>query len=373
MSRKLALKKLKASDLSFFQTHFRRFPEVKQKAFNLDKAVVETRFFPNLEAELDGTDEHRAPVALTLYGPEGAGPHSLMRKILKQQKNWRLNGELVVNPEESPTRYDPLRPEDIAIMEFSGASMPSAVKMVLLSATNPVDAATHAAFTTRFPLASMTVLTEEDIQIAIADANTPMEHPIRDWLEGELLEEIGNGDADAAERLVTRRQGRGLSASELQRAKAHAEKVGRQGEELLDYYLQSSPPFGLTDHEWVANRNAVSPFDFLLRFGSGEVRHVDAKSTGGTFGNSIYLSIGEIMHAVNSGIPYDLYRLYNVTSTSATLRIAENVAPKLSSVVEAIAKLPTGVKAESLAFSPDFFEFGDRDFLVAYPSDESGE
>lgn len=61
------------------------------------------------------------------------------------------------------------------------------------------------------------------------------------------------------------------------------------------------------------------------------------------------------------------------TSSSATMRIASDVKGRLAAVIEALAGLPTGVKAESLAFNPDFFDFADRDILIAYPEEEEGE
>lgn len=366
MSRKLALKKLKASDLSFFVPYLNRYPNTKQKGFNLDKRVIETALFPTLTAEIEATDDKRAPVALTLFGPGGAAPYMLMRKVLKQQKNWRLNGEAVPNPLDEPGRFDGIAPEDIAIMEFSGASMPDAVKIVLLSATDPMDAATHAAFANAFQDESMSVLAEDTIEKMILEAGTPSGHPIRDWLDKDILEGVGQGDPDATEMLLKKRKGRGITAAELAKAKASAEKVGRQGEALLDYHFETSGPAGLVGHEWVANVNAISPFDFRLAFSRGIERHIDAKSTGGAFSNPLYLSMSELRHAMTSGVPYDLYRLYNVTDTSARMRVASDIADKLQPILDSLRSLPTGVSIDSLSFKPDFFDFDTNETFIEY-------
>ena len=74
MSRKLAIKKLKASDLSFFLPFLNRFPQAKQKGFNLDRRVIEHVLFPTLTAEVAAAPDNRAPVALTFVGPGGAPP-----------------------------------------------------------------------------------------------------------------------------------------------------------------------------------------------------------------------------------------------------------------------------------------------------------
>jgi hypothetical protein len=369
LSRNVALKKLTASDLSFFASYFARFPNVKQKALNLDAAVIERTFFPNMAAAIAAAPGQRAPTALTIYGPGGAGIDLLMRKVLKQQKNWRLNGELIHNPPSQPHRYDNLVPGDLAIMEFYGSAMPNAIKIVFLQASDPADATTHAELTRRYPGSGMVVLSEDDISAAITAANTPTVHPIRDWLEGDLLEAIGNGDAQAVERLTTRRAGRGLTADDLDRARETATKVGRDGEELLNFYFQEQEPANVADYDWVSSTNAVSPYDFSLGMTDGSVRHLDAKSTGGAFGNSIYMSIGEIREAVSGGVPYDLYRLYNVTESSASMRIAHDVGPLLAPVLANVAALPAGVKVESLAFDPTFFNFGAQEIGISYPDE----
>lgn len=370
MSRKLVLKKLKASDLSFFIPYLNQYPNTKQKGFNLDTRVIETALFPTLTAEIEATDDKRAPVALTFFGPGGAAPYMLMRKVLKQHKNWRLNGEAVPNPLDEPGRFDKIAPEDIAIMEFSGASMPDAVKVVLLSASDPKDAATHAAFSTAFPGESMSVLSEDAIEKVILAAGTPANHPIRDWLDKALLEQVGHGDPDATERLLKKRKDRGITAAELAKAKASAEKVGRLGEGLLNYYFETLEPVDLVNYEWVANVNAISPFDFKLTLKGGIERHVDAKSTSGAFNGPLFLSMSELRHTLKSGVPYDLYRLYNVTETSALLRVAKDIAGKVRPVLDSLKTLPKGVTVDSLSFRPDFFVFETNEIPIEY-SDET--
>jgi hypothetical protein len=369
MSRKLAIKKLKASDLSFFLPYLNRFPQAKQKGFNLDRSVVEDVLFPTLTAEVAAAPDNRAPVALTFFGPGGAPPYLLMRKVLKQQKNWRLNGEAVPNPIDDPGRFNGIAPEDIAIMEFTGTSMPNAVKVLLLSASNPTDALIHAAFATAFPTQSMAVLAEQDIERVIAAAGTSADHPIRDWLDRDLLEEVGQGDARATDLLLKKRQGRGLSAAELRKAKEAAESVGRDGEELLDFYFENFAAPDVASHQWVANTNVISPYDFQVVLADGSKRHVDAKSTRGPFSNPIHLSLNEIRHAATSGVPYDICRLYDVTETSASFRVAKDIAGRLTPILEGVAALPKGVTVDSMSFKPDYFDFGTEARNVTYPEE----
>ena len=369
MSRKLALKKLKPSDLAFFHAHMNKYPQTKQKGFSLDRSVIEAALFPSLTDAIEATAERWAPVALTIVGPGGAPPYLLMRMVRKAQKNWRLNGEAVHNPDGEPNRFNAVAPGDIAVMEFSGASMPDAVRVVLLSANAPVDAATHAAFAQAFPGESMSVLTEEDVERAIQAASTPADHPIRDWLDKDLLEEMGLGDSEATQRLLIKRKSRGVSAAELKKARAGAEAVGRLGEELLHYHLDALAGSEIRSIEWVADVNAISPFDFQINCQDGTVRDVDAKSTAGPFSNPIHLSLSEIQHAVASGVPYDLYRLFNVHDSGAVLRVAHDVAGKLMPIVNNLKSLPIGVKVDSLSFNPDYFEFSSTETATEYDDD----
>lgn len=374
MSKKLALKRLKASDLSFFHSYLDRFPQAKQKGFNLDKGVIESQLFPELTAVVGLMPDQRSPVALTLFGPGRAPPYLLMRKVLKQQKNWRLNGETVRAPDEDRERYDILAPGDLALMEFTGTGAPNAIKVVLLSAGHPDDSSTHAALNATFPDQSMVVVSEADIEQAIGTGEPHQDHPIRDWLDKDVLEAIGLGSGEAIERLAARRRGRGLSVGELQMAKAKAEAVGRLGEVLLDHHFSTIQPHAqIASHEWTANVNAVSPFDFLLTYSDGTSRHVDAKSTAGPFTNPIHLSLSEIRFALGSGVRYHLCRLYNVKNSGASFRVALNIEEKLRSLDLLFSALPTGVKFDSLSFDPGFFGFSETENFVSYDDEAEAE
>ena len=366
MLRKLAIKKLKASDLSFFSAYLEENPTAKQKAFNLSAEVIEAQLYPDLSSVIAGMPDQRSPVGLTFVGPGKAPPYFQMRKVLKQQKNWRLNGEVVKAPEDDPTRFDDLRPGDIAIMEFSGAGAPNDVKVLLLSAGNAEDAKLHAVLDEAFSQA-MAVVSEEQIERVIQTAGPAADHPIRDWLDRNVLEEIGRGSAEAVQQLAQRRKSRGLTRGELQRAKSSAEAVGRLGEELLDYHLSNEHgTHAHATHVWVAEANAISPYDFDLTLHDGSKLQVDAKSTAGPFSNPIHLSLAEVQHALASGVPYSIYRLYEVTDTDAKVRVAHDIAAQLKPLQAALLALPVGVKIDSLSFNPDYFVFDTTEIAIQF-------
>lgn len=368
MSRKIAIKRLRPSDLSFFHAYLREHPKAKQKSFNLDRTVIEERFFPALSEIAAARPRGQIPIQLTLYGPGGAGGHTLMRKILKQEKNWRLNGEVVHDPDDQPGRYSNVAPDDFALMEFAGSGEPSAIKIVLLSGSDRADAVLHQAISSGFPGGSMWVPTVGELEKIIDAASPSADHPVRDWLDDSLIEDVGFGGGGAAIRLARRRRSRGLSHAELQQAKLSAETTGHRGEELLNHYLTHTPWAGVTGHRWVARENAVAPYDFELDTGAG-TRFLDAKSTAGDFNNELHMSLGEIYQAVHGGVPYDIARLYELREGWAKFKVASGVGSKLVPVLTHLEGLPPEVKPDSLAIKPEFFEFDAVERVAEIPDD----
>src|SRR5688500_2960249 len=97
---RLILKRLPASDLTFFEWQHRNRPAGNQKAITLNADVFVAQMYPALPqiaAESDG----RLPIDLVIHGPGLRPPVNLQRKIIKHgsYKNWRLDGEFIYNPE----------------------------------------------------------------------------------------------------------------------------------------------------------------------------------------------------------------------------------------------------------------------------------
>lgn len=398
MSKKLAIKRLTHSDLSFFDSYFRRFPEGKQKAFNLDRSIVERAFFPSLTEVVDQLPDRRALLTLTFVGPGFKGPHALARKILKQEKNWRLNGELFPNPIDDPKRYDVLEPGDLAVMEFAGTGAPSTVRAALVSRNVEEDQSIYVKLGALTGSNSMRIVSEAELAEAVAAANLDSNHPLQDWIDGDLTEQIGLGSGAASEALAKRRRGRGVTASELARAKEAAERTGRLGEELVNFQLSSliaekslsSIIFSLPATEqpasylpalstlaigpiasvvWQSQLDAVSPYDFSFVDGDGKQRFMDVKSTAGSFGNAVHFSLYELNFAVACGSPYDVFRLFEVREGFAKVKIARNVGPFLKPIHEQLSLFPVGVKPDSFSIDPAFLDFDSTEFSIQMPDE----
>jgi hypothetical protein len=372
MSRKIALKRLRASDLSFFESYFRTPPDVKQKGFNLDAKTLVDKLYPSLPEVVETLANKRVPLDTYFFGPGLQGAHNLQRKILKQQKNWRLNGEFVAGPVDFRERYDEIQPGDFALFEFSGASVPTGAKILLIAAGNQFDASIHAALNSMFPEVSMVVPTNTQIEAVVQAARPVDGHPLLDWSDQNLTEDVALGGTRSIERLVGRRRGRGMSPEDLQKSKLAAENVGALGEELVNAYLSQLTATGeLISFDWISSVNAISPYDFKVVHSATGQRVIDAKSTASGFLNPIHLSLSEVRTASEGSDPYDIYRVFQVTESSATLRIAHNVGPALRQVVEALRSFPAGVEVDSISVDPRVLPFEPTDIYVNIPEEDS--
>ena len=364
MPRKLALKRLTASDLTLFKWHFQNRPAGKQKAFNLDALVLVGGLYPAL-GEPSNIPIPRYPIDLHLHGPGLAPAENLQRKILKQHKNWRLNGELIDNPVDAPDRYNGLQPGDFALLEFSGDRVPDACSVTLIAAADPADTAIHIELSRRYPGGSMWLLQETDVSEVLEVVQPAKGHSLHEWFESAALEDAALGGIAGISVLSRRRGERGMSPVEFARSRLAAEQTGVSGEEFLnDYFEQQLEAGEIEAFEWTSSFNAISPFDFRVTHTFTDTRVVDAKSTSGDFGNAIHLSYSELYRAVNGPEPYDIFRLYALTESGAKLRIARNIGLTLRAVLQVVDGLPEGVTVDSVSIRPGQLPFQEEEIRL---------
>jgi len=300
---------------------------------------------------------------LSLYGPGITPVHNIQRKILKQEKNWRLDGEYIDNPDEAPSRYNSLREGDLAVLEFAGAPIPVAMRVVLVSTSSKEDTALHVELTKLCAGASMIAVEPAALESAIERASPSEMHPILDWVDGAAVEDAAMGGAQGVQHLLKRRRGRGVSREEFERSKVAAETVGVQGEELLNTHFETlKEKKKIQNFKWVSQENAISPYDFLEISAGQPVRKVDAKSTSGGFSNPIHVSLGELIES-QGDIPYDIGRLYEVREGFARLRVARDVKATFKRIVETIGQFPKGVSPDGLSIDPELLKFGDETII----------
>ncbi|MEJ1414260.1 MAG: hypothetical protein RPU13_13470 [Candidatus Sedimenticola sp. (ex Thyasira tokunagai)] len=363
MKRKIVVKRLSASDLTLFEHHFRNTSGTKQKAFNLDAAIFVKELYPGLPERME-IDSDRLPLDLLIYGPGMAGLHNLQRKILKQQKNWRLNGELIVDPPEEADRYNQLTRGDFAIMEFLGVTEPKSARIYLVAKANVSDQDLHRVLADKFgpafnPHRGMTPTSPDEISEVISAVTLNDNHPILDFLEYDSLEDAVQGGVDGTNKLLRRRRTRGIGKEEFAQAKRNAELAGKTGEELVNYFLESKCENGeIPGYKWDADSNPISPFDFSIRDGETVHRKIDAKATSGSFENRIHVSMSELLEMLDPEIPYDIFRVYHAMSSGPKLRIAVDVREFAARIVDSLRDLPTGVSIDSVSIKPTELGFG---------------
>ena len=296
---RFALKKLTRSDLTFFEYQFRRQNAGNQKSINLNRNVFVDLIFPTA-GQVAGGLVRQFPVPVTLYGPGmRSQPHAITRKVIAaggSQKNWRLKGEFVMDPDFDPTRYHGLVADDFVVFGFDGAN---GLDRTLHGASVTVGTGRCAASSEVLAIVggrSMAEVTTAQLQ-AIVQVS-PANHPIRELLEterDEALQEAALGSAAGADKLLRNPSTRRMSAEALARARLAAEEAGRDGEVLVDIWLRREVGEGrLADAVWVSERNAVNPWDFEITELSGTVVRIEVKSTTGPFERDLHISQSEV-------------------------------------------------------------------------------
>lgn len=371
MGRKIAVKRLTASDLTFFEWQFRNNNAGNQKAINLNADVFIEKLYPNIP-ELITSEDGRLSIDLFIYGPGLGVEYNLQRKIVKlpSYKNFRLNGEFVLNPVNEPNRFNVLIPEDIAIFEFLGDIRPAAAKLVLLAQSNEEDKNLHAAFNALLGTKKMVQLTATELTSIINTSKPKEEHPINELNLDIDLEDAALGGKTGTERLLRRPSGRRVSRRDLYRARENADRVGDCGEAFVSSFLRQLKTEGvITDYQQVSIDNAISPYDFELHVNESIIL-ADAKSTEGEFERAFHVSMNELLQMANGGKQYDIYRVYDMTETTAHLRIARDIGEFARNVLDVISKLPNGVTPDGISIKPKVLKFEDKVYKLSLNTDE---
>jgi hypothetical protein len=418
----LVLKRLTLkSDLGWFRDIFYgKALKGKQKSITLNKAVL-NEIWPNLPIRQEAYETHKAamdaakalgpsgsatfqvesdqaravgtlPIDLEVHGPGGKAPIVDDRIIALQDKNWRLNGDFVIPPDDDPQRFlSTMEEGDLALIGLDGVDWPTAAKVVLL-AQSTSDAALMADLS---PLVSkgarsMVQLDPATLQ-AIADKHSlPANHIIRNLISGATpplvtsafhlqlapaaqppiglpppaasvstaLAPPSLGATRVATKPVLRKPGavRPVSASDHTERLAANTLTGFLGERMVNEYLASESAGGGPAYLWMWPTSAEHPYDFEVLAASGAVDHViDAKATSLPWPTDFYMSSGELAYAAFSPVEYRIYRLSDVgLGKPATLRISDDIRPFAMTVAAAFtdAAIP-GTKATGATISPN--------------------
>lgn len=371
MITKLALKRLTASDLTFFEWHFKNRNAGNQKAINLNAAVLTGDLYPALDT-IVGERQNKLGIDLWIAGPAAAEPLNLQRKIIKgtSYRNWRLDGEFIYNPEDTPDRFNILEPQDIALLGFEGELSPHSVTLLLVAKKAEEDQLLFDGLDGILGTSSMKVLDGDDLGDMCRERDVPKSHPVWMVVSDEDLVEAAMGQAPSIERLLTKPGYANLSPDALQKARQQADKIGRLGEVLVDSHLRERKAAGkIADYEWTADTNAVAPHDFRIKK-DDSWKKLEIKTTTADFGQGFYISIGELRDMANGEEEYSIGRVYHASNDGAKLRFARHLRDFGRSILEALSDLPEGVMVNSVTVRPDEEMFGEEIELTLPAEDE---
>lgn len=229
--------------------------------------------------------------------------------------------------------------------------------MVLLAAGSEQDAI---AINALGPLVrSMASITVSEMGRALAETALEVDHPLYHLMQDEALEDAALGGAQGAERLFSRRQARRVSRSELSEARKRAGEIGYLGESLVQAHLEQQVDAGrLKGFIWVADQNAVAPYDFHLTLIGGAEERMDVKATEGEFERMLHVSMAELRAMADTVTPYRLYRMYDMDERRGTLRISVPLSAFARKLLDLLTTLPNGVQADGLSIDPTKLPFG---------------
>ena len=361
MISKLALKRLTASDLTFFEWHFKNRHAGNQKAINLNADVLTGRLYPVLDTVVRER-QNKIGIDLWIAGPGAAEPVNLQRKIIKgtAYRNWRLDGEFVYNPDGTPDRFNILRPGDLALLGFEGELAPNTVTVVLVGQDASLDQPLFRGLDDVLVSGSMMAVESKGLGELCDQLGVPKSHPVWLLVSDEDLTEAALGQAPAVDRVLKRPRSMSLSQEELSAARRVAEEIGRLGEELIDYHLSERlAADAIADYVWVSDVNAVSPHDFRIQR-TGPWEKLEVKTTAGDFSREFYVSLNELRDMAHGEDDYFIGRVYQASREGAKLRYSQELRAYGQSILDAFSSLPPGVTPNGVTIRPDEAIFGEE-------------
>ena len=367
---KLAIKRLTASDLTFFEWHFRNHNGGNQKAINLNADVFTGQLYPALETVVRDR-QNKLGIDLWIAGPGAAEPVNLQRKIIKgaAYKNWRLDGEFVYNPADTPDRFNMLEAGDIALLGFDGELAPDTVTLVLVAKKAPQDQGLYGGLNDLLSDRRMIALGSDTLRELCHGVPVPESHPVWLMVSEEDVTEAALGQAPAVDRLLNRPRLASVTLEGLRKARRAAEEIGRLGEELIDVHLRERlAAKEIADYEWVSDINAIAPYDFQVQR-DGYWEKLEVKTTGGNFSREFHLPLSELREMVHGGEVYRIARVYQAAHDGEKMRVSQELQAYGQSIIDAFATLPDGVTPNGVTIVPDELMFGDEINLTA-PSEE---
>ena len=362
-----AIKRLTACDCTLFEAVFPTIDAGDRQSIDLDADVLVGRFYPNLSMEAVAETCNEILLGLTIYGPD-AKPADCVTRAIKRgssNKDWRLTGGLVRRPLDDPTRYDKIRPGDLAVMAFTGTGRPYRIDLILLSYSAVDDLAAIEALSPFCNERSMVAVTQAQIGATLRNATVSELHPVRmaaaDTERDAATEDAVWSGAVGSAWLARHRSNWPMTVPELLKVKREAEETHWEGVGVANLWVATQVSNGrLKRYEWISEENTLTPCDFEAYCANGNRHRFQAKSTRGPFERTIHLSLAQIVMAA-AGIPYRIIRVFELEDFNGKIRVSEDIGP-LARTLVALEDVhtPSGVRADAFSVATDSLVWGDE-------------
>lgn len=155
--------------------------------------------------------------------------------------------------------------------------------------------------------------------------------------------------------------------SDVKKARSYIQTIGRQGEEMVNAYLErQKQKKEVENFEWMNKSSEQGkPFDFFIRYASGKEQWIDVKTTEHEFGQAIIVSKNEIRFITEKErLQYAVFRVYSKKELEAKLKICYDClkyVKKLSRDIDYMTQSMSDYKAAivnyKIAFEPGDISF----------------
>lgn len=154
---------------------------------------------------------------------------------------------------------------------------------------------------------------------------------------------------------------------DVKKAKSYIQEIGRKGEEIVNEFLsQQKIEQGIESFEW-SNKSseAGKPYDFWIKYVSGQEKWIDVKTTEYEFERAIIVSKNEINFITNKrNIDYAVFRVYSKSDIQAKMKICSEClryVKKLQRDIEYMTTSMSDYRASminyKIAFEPGIHSF----------------
>lgn len=140
---------------------------------------------------------------------------------------------------------------------------------------------------------------------------------------------------------LTGKEVRMFRRTDLEKAKALFDEIGRKGEKLVAEYLEKQKSDGIiSSFVWMnSNTESGNPFDFIIDKNLSTELYVDVKSTRFNFNQYLYFSDEEVkfINNLNNDESYSVYRVYDIGEEFRKMKICSGCLDKMTTTANLIS------------------------------------